>query len=160
MKTNFVVFIIKYLAKKMFLTTSIKLCKEKTNLMHNLFLVYIVNFYMFWKYLSPSSGGTTVCIQHLVLIIIFRWLSVVLVGLELRFNPTRTTDSHPKIIISTSCYMHTVVESSWNVMTHGDAREGTWRGKWRMEWVASTLHYLGTWCIHHYYRWCANHGCQ
>jgi hypothetical protein len=34
----------------------------------------------------------------------------------------------------------TVVESSWNVMDHGDAREGKWRGNWRMEWVASTLH--------------------
>jgi hypothetical protein len=27
-----------------------------------------------------------------------------------------------------------------NVMAHGDAREGKWRGNWRMEWVASTLH--------------------
>jgi len=34
----------------------------------------------------------------------------------------------------------TLVESSWNVMAHGDAREGKWRGNWRMEWVASTLH--------------------
>ena len=25
-------------------------------------------------------------------------------------------------------------------MTHGDARQGKWRGNWRMEWVASTLH--------------------
>jgi len=25
-------------------------------------------------------------------------------------------------------------------MAHGDAREGTWRGNWRMQWVASTLH--------------------
>jgi len=32
------------------------------------------------------------------------------------------------------------VESSWNVMAHGDAREGKWRGNWRMEWVVSTLH--------------------
>jgi len=32
------------------------------------------------------------------------------------------------------------VESSWNVMAHGDAREGKWRGNWRMEWVASTFH--------------------
>jgi len=30
--------------------------------------------------------------------------------------------------------------SSWNVMAHGDAREGKWRGNWRMEWVASTPH--------------------
>jgi len=33
-----------------------------------------------------------------------------------------------------------VVESSWNVTAHGDAREGKWRGTWRMEWEASTLH--------------------
>jgi hypothetical protein len=38
------------------------------------------------------------------------------------------------------CYITTVVESSWNVMAHGDAWEGKWRGNWRMEWVASTLH--------------------
>jgi len=25
-------------------------------------------------------------------------------------------------------------------MAHGDIREGKWRGNWRMEWVASTLH--------------------
>jgi hypothetical protein len=31
-------------------------------------------------------------------------------------------------------------ESSWNVMAHSDAREGRWRGNWRMEWVASTLY--------------------
>jgi hypothetical protein len=33
-----------------------------------------------------------------------------------------------------------VVESSWNVMAHGDAREGKWRGNWQMDWVSSTLH--------------------
>ena len=32
------------------------------------------------------------------------------------------------------------VESSWNVISHGDAPEGKWRGNWRMEWVVSTLH--------------------
>jgi hypothetical protein len=32
------------------------------------------------------------------------------------------------------------VESSWNVMVHGDAREGKWRENWWMEWVASTLY--------------------
>jgi len=45
-------------------------------------------------------------------------------------------------------------------MAHGDAREGKWRGNCRMEWVASTLHYLRTWCIQHYYRWCAHLCCQ
>jgi hypothetical protein len=29
------------------------------------------------------------------------------------------------------------VQSRWNVMAHGDAREGKWRGNWLMEWVAS-----------------------
>ena len=33
-----------------------------------------------------------------------------------------------------------VVDSSLNVMAHGDVWEGKWRGNWRMEWVASTLH--------------------
>jgi hypothetical protein len=32
-----------------------------------------------------------------------------------------------------------LIDSSWNVMAHGDAQEGKWRGNWRMEWVASTL---------------------
>jgi len=48
--------------------------------MHKLFLVYFVNLYMFRAYLSPSSGGTTVFIQQLVFIILFRLLSIVLVG--------------------------------------------------------------------------------
>jgi len=53
-------------------------CKRKTNLMHNLFLVYFVNLYMFRAYLGPSSGGTTVYIQHLV-------------GLELPIQPGQQT---------------------------------------------------------------------
>ena len=43
-----------------------------------------------------------------------------------------------------ACYFNVLcaqlVESSWNVMAHGVAREGKWRGNWRMEWVASNLH--------------------
>ena len=37
-------------------------------------------------------------------------------------------------------FLFTDIDSSWNVMAHGDAREGKWRGNWRLEWVASTLH--------------------
>ena len=33
-----------------------------------------------------------------------------------------------------------MVESSSNVMAHGDAWEGRWRVTWRMEWVTSNLH--------------------
>jgi hypothetical protein len=36
--------------------------------------------------------------------------------------------------------MQNIVESSWNVMAHGNAREEKWRENWRIEWVASTLH--------------------
>ena len=61
---------------------SIQTCKQ-TNYMHNLFLVYFVNLYMFRAYLGPSSRGTTVCIQ-LVIIVLFKWLSVVLVGLPIQ----------------------------------------------------------------------------
>jgi len=32
------------------------------------------------------------------------------------------------------------IDCSWNMMAHGDVREEKWRGNWRMEWVASTLH--------------------
>jgi hypothetical protein len=32
------------------------------------------------------------------------------------------------------------VESSWNVMAHGDAWEVKWSGNWQIEWVASTIH--------------------
>jgi len=38
------------------------------------------------------------------------------------------------------CPIKFVVDSSWNVMAHVDARVGKWRGNWRMEWVSSTLH--------------------
>ena len=46
-------------------------------------------------------------------------------------------------------------------MTHGDAREGKWRRK-LANGVGSqySSHYLGTWCIQHYYRLCAHLGCQ
>jgi hypothetical protein len=50
-------------------------CKEKPT-----WYTTCDNLYMFRAYLGPS-GGITVCIQQLALIIIFRWLSVVLVGL-------------------------------------------------------------------------------
>ena len=56
------------------------------------------------------------------------------------------------LLLCRSCCVHKVlyeiewpfkvqlVESSWNVMEHGDAREGKWRGNKRMEWVTSKRH--------------------
>ena len=37
-------------------------------------------------------------------------------------------------------YFEEVLDSSWNVVAHGDAREGKWRRNCRMQLVASTLH--------------------
>jgi len=37
-------------------------------------------------------------------------------------------------------YQYIPVESSWNVIAHGDARDRKWRGNCLMEWIASTLH--------------------
>ena len=50
-----------------------------------------------------------------------------------------TTKSIVTTVLSV-VHFSTEVESSWNLMAHGDAREGKWRGNWWMEWVASTLH--------------------
>jgi hypothetical protein len=80
--------------------TFLKLAVKKNHLDAQLILSNFVNLYMFRAYLDPSSGGTTLCIQQLGLIILFRWLSC--------SNPTRTTDSHLKRIISTNCCTHTV----------------------------------------------------
>ena len=44
------------------------------------------------------------------------------------------------MVVCWDVMMCRLVESSWNVMAHGDAREGKWRRNWRMEWVASTFH--------------------
>jgi len=48
----------------------------------------------------------------------------------------------------------------WNVTAHGDARQGGLKGEMANA-VGSQYpsHYLGTWCIQHYYRWCAHLGC-
>ena len=57
--------------------------------------------------------------------------------------------------------IHTViVEQKRNVMAHGNARVGKWRGKRRMEGVASSRALYRTRSIQHYYRWCAHLGCQ
>jgi len=48
---------------------------NETSLVHDLFLVYFVNFiynlFMFRTSLGPSSGVTTVFMRHLVLVILY-----------------------------------------------------------------------------------------
>jgi hypothetical protein len=50
------------------------------------------------------------------------------------------TDSRNSLHCIASLSPNILLESSWNVMAPTDARERKWRGKWQMEWVASTLH--------------------
>ena len=64
----------------------------------------------------------------------------------------RDTRTHTYIDIQTHAYIHRHkcrltkanpyqwAQLDGYVMAHGDAREGKWRGNWRMEWLASTLH--------------------
>jgi len=52
-------------------------------------------------------------------------------------TPRATLSTGMKITIFLYVKM---LDSIWNVMAHGDAREGKWRGNQRMEWVASILH--------------------
>ena len=47
---------------------------------------------------------------------------------------------HSFNVFARNPWWSSAVDSSWNVMAHGDVLEGKWRGKWRMQWVASTLH--------------------
>jgi hypothetical protein len=55
--------------------------------MHSLSSVYFVkHLYMFRAYLQPIIRRYIIWIKKLVLIVLFRWLSVVLDGLELKIN--------------------------------------------------------------------------
>ena len=49
----------------------------------------------------------------------------------------KRTRHNAKLYPTYTAYL--VVELIRNLVAHGDAREGKWRGNWRMEWVASTL---------------------
>ena len=67
-------------------------------------------------------------------------------------------------VLSSSTSLHIFCLSSpaetwWHTVTHGGGREV--KGK-LANGVCSQYpsHYLGTWCIQHYYRWCAHLGCQ
>jgi hypothetical protein len=51
-----------------------------------------------------------------------------------------STFAVPSVHLYLCLWRTLAVKSSWNVMAHGDAREGKWRGNWRMEFVTSTLH--------------------
>ena len=45
----------------------------------------------------------------------------------------------------------------WHTETHGRGSEGKLANRVCSQY---SLRYLGTWCIQHYYRWCAHLGCQ
>jgi hypothetical protein len=72
------------------------------------FVSFIYNLYMFWTSPSPSSGGTNVFIRHLVLVILYSWLSGVqdaylqrsetCRGYTWNWRKTRGDKSYPKLV--------------------------------------------------------------
>jgi len=77
------------------------------------------------------------------------------------------TDSHFQLTrynIPNTAHWVRDLESSWNVMAHGNARwggGGVARGKLANAMCSQyPSHYLRKCCIQHYYRWCAHLGCQ
>jgi hypothetical protein len=79
---------------------------KKNHLMHNLFLVYFVNLYMFRPYLGPSSGGKPYVYNNWYLLF---FLDDCLLSWMDWNNTPRTTDNHVKRIKSTNCCIHTAV---------------------------------------------------
>jgi hypothetical protein len=59
---------------------------------------------MYRATMGPSNGDTTVFMRHLVLVILYGWLSGMQGGI-----PVCIPDSHPYRITSTKCRMNTVV---------------------------------------------------
>ena len=66
-----------------------------------------------------------------------RWLCCCL--WELMFHKSKTVVEYGVSMSLQLLANQSVVELVRNLVAHGDAREGKWRGNWRMEWVASTL---------------------
>ena len=97
----------------------------KENLLDAQLILSIFNLYMFRAYLGPSSGGTTVCIQQLVLIILFRdcllswlywlvyiWLYLLIMGLDM---PETCTDWRNILRISCASswvFLYTIAQFS------------------------------------------------
>ena len=46
--------------------------------------------------------------------------------------------AHGLVLVKDFFAKNDVIELVRNLVAHGEAREGKWRGNWRMEWVAST----------------------
>jgi len=71
----------------------------------------------------------------------------------------RARTTNDSLMLGSQC--KNAVESSWNVMAHVDARDGEVKLK-LANGVGSqySSHYHETWCVQHYYRWCAHLGCQ
>ena len=119
-----------------------------------------------WNVVSARvPSGSVRALQHNYLVPSIKYRMVLLSPFLRMWTTSVWHSAHSFKFIILPCLQiislkYLLLESSWNVMAHGDAWEGKCRGNWRMEWVASTLHYLGTWCIQHYYHWCAHLGCQ
>jgi hypothetical protein len=85
---------------------------NEIKLVHDLFLVYFVNLiynlYMFRSSPSTSSGGTTVFMRHLVLVIPYSWLSGMQDGMHSSLHTRQSAIQNNKYQVS-----HKYSCSSW-----------------------------------------------
>jgi len=82
--------------------TSAEIVWRRTNLMHNLFLVYSVNLYMFRTYRGPSSGVQPYVYNNRYLVFYFWWLFIVLVALEPGKQSSKQNNKYQ--LLYTYCY--------------------------------------------------------
>ena len=97
---------------------------------------------------SPINIRNTFCVQWFG----FENLTVYEITLKTFCIAGQNTDdnmAHEHCMLDGYKYTNSgcVIDSSWNVMAHGGAREGKWRGNCRMQWIASTLHTTSEQCV-------------
>ena len=93
-------------------------------------------FDSWWGRVLSCFAFTAAPFYRMLLVYVCCWVSeggsVTCVGVALYVQCKQSSELKAFIF-------HVVLELIRNLVARGDAREGKWRGIWRMEWVASTL---------------------
>ena len=126
--------------------------------------LFLLSFVFFVLVPTSTNRGSWLFIYLVILLLIFIGRPFVFHNIIIIMNKlcNYTVKTQQSIFLAVLPSTRSpFVDFSWNVMAHVDAREGKWRGQLANA-VGSQYpsHYLGTWCIQHYYRWYARLGCQ
>ena len=108
---------------------------------HSLFSQYILHFFCSASISVLWTAFLCVCVCICIYICVCVCVCVC-VCIYIYIYAHTHTHTHTHIYLTAyRLYMnYLLLDSSWNVMAHRDERVGKWRGNWRMQWVASTLH--------------------